>query len=253
MKRLTPFFISIRNNVVAFVLFLALWFVLSFFFAAYVVPSPIAVFRNAGSYLSQEFLQHFAVTIYRVGAGFLYAFCIGTLLGLAASAINKTQHLNTLLVLLQVIPGTILGIIFLLIFGIGSRVPIAMVSFLTLPVIAINTSNALSKKSYLLEQYVHSIGGTRRHLMRYIHIPALIPTFQSNLTIGFGLSLKIVILGEFIGSQDGIGYLLNLSKIYFKMDEVFFYLFVILLIMVCFQIGQNILFTVFLGKYFYPE
>jgi ABC-type nitrate/sulfonate/bicarbonate transport system permease component len=84
-------------------------------------------------------------------------------------------------------------------------------------------------------------------------LPLLIPTLQSNLTLGFGLSLKVVILGEFIGSQDGIGYLLNVSKVYFKMDEVFFYLFVILAMMVCFQIGQNIVFTSFLGKYFYPE
>jgi ABC-type nitrate/sulfonate/bicarbonate transport system permease component len=253
MKRLTPFFTSIRNNVVAFVLFLVLWFLFSFFFPPYVVPSPLAVFREFDTYLNQEFFGHFMMTMYRVGAGFLYAFLTGTSLGLLASALHKAQYLNTLLVLFQVIPGTILGIIFLLIFGIGSSVPIALVSFLTFPVIAINTSNALSKKNLLQEQYLRSIGGTRIQLTKYIHLPALIPTFQSNLTIGFGLSLKVIILGEFIGSQDGIGYLLNLSKIYFKMDEVFFYLFVILSVMVCFQIVQNILFTVFWGKYFYPE
>ncbi len=253
MTRLTPFFTSIRNNVVAFVLFLVLWFLFSVFFPPYVVPSPAGVFRNVDTYMNQEFFEHFLMTLYRVATGFFYAFTAGTLLGLFAAALHKAQYLNTLLVLFQVIPGTILGIIFLLIFGVGSRVPIALVSFLTFPVIAINTSNALSKKNVLQEQYLRSISGKRAHLVKYIYLPSLIPTFQSNLTIGFGLSLKVIILGEFIGSQDGIGYLLNLSKIYFKMDQVFFYLFVILVIMVCFQIAQNILFTVFLGKYFYPE
>lgn len=253
MKRLAPFFISIRNNVFALILFIVLWGISSLFFPSYVIPSPLLVLSNGISYLQAEFWQQLFLTIYRVGAGFCCALLLGTLSGILAVGVNKAQYLNTLMVLFQVIPGTILGIIFLLVFGIGSSVPIALVAFLILPVISINTSNALAKKNVLLEHYLRSIGGKRTHLVKNIYVPILIPTFQSNLTIGFSLSLKIVILGEFIGSQDGIGYLLNLSKIYFKMDEVFFYLFVILLMMVCFQIAMNVFFTIFLGKYFYPE
>ncbi len=55
--------------------------------------------------------------------------------------------------------------------------------------------------------------------------------------------LNIVILGEFIGSQEGVGYFMNRAKIYFKTDDVFFYLSVILGIMVCFQIVQQFLFS----------
>ncbi|MDY0091957.1 MAG: ABC transporter permease subunit [Candidatus Vecturithrix sp.] len=253
MKHLTPFFISIRNNVAAFVLFLVLWGVSSVFFPPYIVPSPLQVLLEFGTYWHTEFLQHLGMTLYRVLMGFLLSFGLGTALGILASGLHKRPHLNTLMVLFQVLPGAVLGVIFLLMFGIGSCVPIALVTFLTLPTIAINTSNGLSKKNVLLEHYLHSIGGTTKHLVKNIYLPLLIPTLQSNLTLGFGLSLKVVILGEFIGSQDGIGYLLNVSKVYFKMDEVFFYLFVILAMMVCFQIGQNIVFTSFLGKYFYPE
>ena len=253
MKRLTPFFISIRNNLFAFVLFLLLWTALSGFFPSYVVPSPYVVFRDVTTYFHDDFQHHLLITMYRVVSGFLWAFTLGTLFGIIAAGINKTEHLNTLMVLFQVIPGTILGIIFLLMFGIGNRVPIALVTCLTLPFISINTSNGLAKRNILLEQYLQSIGGTRMHRVRYVYIPLLIPTFQSNLTLGFSLSLKIIILGEFIGSQDGIGYLLNRAKIYFKMDEVFFYLFIVLFIMLCFQIVQNVVSTMFLKKYFYPE
>lgn len=253
MKRLTPFFTSIRNNVTALVLFLILWAICAAFFPAYVIPSPLAVLRNVNSYLRAGFVYHFLLTLYRTVAGFLGAFTLGTLLGIWAASKNSTQHLNTLMVLFQVIPGTILGIIFLLVFGIGNKVPIALVAFLTLPMISINTSGGLAKKNILLEEYLRSIGGTRADLVRNIYMPSLIPAIQSNLTIGFSLSLKVVILGEFIGSQDGIGYLLNVSKIYFRMEEVFFYLLVIFLVMVCFQIIENICFSMFLGKYFYPE
>lgn len=253
MKRLHPFFIAIRNNAFALLLFMLLWSGCALFFPAYIIPTPLDVFRHIETYLEAEFPAHLAVTLYRVLVSFVLAFSIGTGLGILAALWKKQEHLSTLMVLFQVIPGTILGIIFLLVFGVGHAVPIALMTFLTFPVIAINTANGLLRKNLLLEQYVRSIGGRRSHLIRSVYVPALIPIFQSNLTIGFGLSLKIVILGEFIGSQEGIGYLLNLSKLYFNMQAVFFYLFVVVAIMVCFQIFQHVVFATFLGKYFYPE
>ena len=122
-----------------------------------------------------------------------------------------------------------------------------------MPTIAINTANALAKKNTALEQYLISAGGRKADLVRYLYLPTLIPIFQSNLTIGFGLSLKIVVLGEFIGSQDGIGYLLNVARIYFNMGEVLFYLFIVLLVAALFQASQSLLFALSLEKYFYAE
>jgi ABC-type nitrate/sulfonate/bicarbonate transport system permease component len=147
MKRFTHFFTSIRNNIIAFFLFIIIWFILALFFPPYIVPSPLMIFTQLSSYLHPTFLFHLSLTLYRVFTGFFYAFTLGTLLGILASRMNKVQYLNTLMVLLQVLPGTILGIVFLLVFGIGSKVPIALVAFLTLPAVSINTSNALSKKN----------------------------------------------------------------------------------------------------------
>ena len=253
MKRLTPFFISIRNNLAAFSLFLLLWFTAALFFPEYIIPSPLMVLPGAAKFLDSDFINHLSLTLYRVVAGFVIACLGGTLFGVIATVLHKAQHLTTLMMLFQVMPGAILGIIFLLLFGVGSGVPIALVAFLVLPMVAMNTSASLSKKHRLLEDCVRNFGGKRRHLIRHIYLPRLIPSFQGTLALGFSLSIKIVILGEFIGSQDGIGYLLNRSKIYFRMDEVFFYLFIILLIMLCFQILQNLLFSMLLKKYFYPD
>ncbi len=252
-KHLQPFFISVRNNLTALALFFLIWGGCSIFFPDYIIPSPLLVVGNTAAYLKADFPGHLAVTLYRVCVGFAWAFVLGTVIGILATIFHEVQHLPTLMVLFQVIPGTVLGIIFLLIFGIGHPVPIALVAFLTLPVVVINTAGGLAKRNILLEDLVRNQGGTRYHLLRHVYVPLLIPTFQSTITIGFSLSLKVVILGEFIGSQEGIGYLMNRAKVYFKMDDVFFYLSVILCIMVCFQIVQQFIFTVFLGKYFYPD
>jgi NitT/TauT family transport system permease protein len=238
---------------VTLLLFLVAWFILSLFFPPYIIPSPMAVFGETTTYLGPEFVRHLELTLARVLAGFAIAFVIGTAGGILAYMLRRTQDLNSLMLALEVIPGTILGIIFLLALGLGSAVPVALAALLTLPAIAINTGNALAKKNVSLEQYLLSAGGGRRDLVRYLYLPVLVPTSQSNLSIGFGLALKLVILGEFIGAQDGIGYLLNVARIYFYMKEVFFYLSVVLLIAALFQALQGLLFSTCLGKYFYPD
>jgi ABC-type nitrate/sulfonate/bicarbonate transport system permease component len=65
-----------------------------------------------------------------------------------------------------------------------------------------------------LEQYLISIGAQKHHFLGYLYLPSLVPTLLSNLSIGMGLAIKVVLMGEFIGSQDGLGYLLNVARMY---------------------------------------
>lgn len=253
MTRFRTFFTAIRNNLFALLLFLVVWAAASFFFPPYIVPSPIAVLQETPTYFRPAMLHHLFVTLYRVSVGFVIAVCGGTLFAILAAPLHKTAQLTTLMSLFEVLPGPIVGVILLLLFGLGHGVPIGLVALLALPAIAINTSGGLAKKNRLLEDYLRSIGGTRRHLLRNVYLPVLVPTLQSNLTMGFSQALKIVLFGEFIGSQDGIGYLLNVAKIYFDMNLVFFHLLIVLLLMLLFQVVQQLFFLLFLGKYFYAE
>jgi NitT/TauT family transport system permease protein len=244
---------AIESNTTGLLLFIAAWFVLALFFPPYIIPSPVTVLGDVRSYLHPGFSQHLALTLGRVLAGFVCAVLLGSGIGILAYIARVTQHLNSLMLGLEVIPGTILGIILLLALGLGSGVPVALAVLLAMPAVAINTANALAKTNLALEQYLVSAGGSRRDRIKYLYLPALVPTMQSNLSIAFGLSFKLVILGEFIGAQDGIGYLLNVARIYFNMKEVFFYLSVVLLVAALYQAVQGSLFALCLNKYFYPE
>ena len=157
------------------------------------------------------------------------------------------------MVALQVVPGTILGVVFLLMFGIGSATPIILVAILTLPTLAINTLNGLTKKNIQQEQYLKTIQASRWQIVRFSYLPALVPVLQSNLSLGMSMAVNVVVLGEFIGSQDGLGYLLNHARILFDMKEVFFYLLVLMAATLLFQAFQSTFFSLFLRKYYYPE
>jgi NitT/TauT family transport system permease protein len=253
MKATRLFISSLRNEVIGFLLIVALWGVGALFYPPYIIPSPLAVVMNAGSYLPQNFGQALWVTTYRTLTGFGLAFLGGTFIGTLAFIKGWIKPTNSLMVALQVLPGTILGVIFLLMFGIGSVTPILLVAFMTLPTLTINTVNGLMKRNVALEQYLLSIKSNRWGMIRYLYLPVLVPVIQSNLSLGMSLAVKVVVLGEFIGSQDGLGYLLNNARIFFNMREVFYYLLVLLLLTLVFQALQSFVFSTLLKKYYYPE
>lgn len=253
MKISRTFTSSLLNEAIGIMITTAVWQVASLFYPAYIIPSPALVLTNISTFLPQDFSSHLYATIYRVFAGFLMAFVIGTLIGTTASVSGQQKPVNSIMVALQVIPGTILGVIFLLMFGIGSATPILLVTFITLPILVINTVNGLSKRNIAQEQYLVSIKASRWQMIRYSYLPSLVSVLQSNSSLGMSMAVKVVILGEFIGSQNGLGYLLNNARIVFNMKEVFFYLMILMAFTILFQAAQSLFFSFSLRKYFYAE
>ncbi len=117
------------------------------------------------------------------------------------------------------------------------------------PALTINNLNALSAINHNLEDVVKVFGGNNYDIFSNVWIPAILPAIKSNLIIGSGLALKIIVLGEFLGSENGIGKLLNDAKIFFNMNEMFFYLVVIVLTAFIFQVVIHLLFVHLDHKY----
>lgn len=232
---------------------LGVWSVITLVYPAYILPSPWVVLIDLPTYLSTTFWHHAAATLFRTLAGFMMALASGTLIGVIAHTWKKAQLMNSLMLALQVMPGTVLGVIFLLLFGAGHTAPILLVACLTMPILAINTVHGLSKRNLKLQEYLLSLHAGRLAVFQYVDLPALIPVLRSNLSAGFGLAVKIVVLGEFIGAQDGIGFLLNQARLTLDMKGVFFYLIFLLTFTLIFQAIHTAVLDRFFQKYEYPE
>lgn len=253
MKNTQIFISALLTEAVGVLVILMIWGGVSLLYPPYIIPSPVETLSSISSVLSADLTGHLMITFYRILIGFMIAFIMGTVSGILASLSKAEKFVNSLMVALQVVPGTILGVIFLLMFGIGDGTPIALVAFLTLPTLAINTTNGLLKRSAATENYLHSIQASKWQIVRYSYLPALVPVVQSNFSLGLSMAVKVVVLGEFIGSQNGLGYLLNHARIVFNMKEVFFYLLLLMAFSLAFQALQSLVFSVTLKKYSYPE
>lgn len=98
-----------------------------------------------------------------------------------------------------------------------------------------------------------TLGSKKSNLFKLVYLPVLVPVLQSNLTLGFSLGVKVVVLGEFIGSQDGLGYLLNTARIFLNMQEVFLYVAVLMVFTLAFQAAASLLFSTFFRNYFFAS
>ncbi|MAT44717.1 MAG: hypothetical protein CL609_20470 [Anaerolineaceae bacterium] len=253
MKTMQLFITPLINEMAGFALILLVWVFASFFYPVYIIPSPWEVVNNLNGLMLQNFIGHLQITFFRIGTGFTISMVVGTAIGVWATIKKKTATLNSMMMVIQVLPGMILAVIFLLLFGLGNLTPIILIATLTLPTLVINTMNGLAKRSTALEEYLSTIKSRQSVWFSHIIFPTLVPVLGSNFSLGIGLAAKIVVMGEFVGAQDGLGYLLNNARITFDMRMVFFYLVILLLVTLFFQAVQSLCFSIAFKKYFYAE
>ena len=75
-----------------------------------------------------------------------------------------------------------------------------------------------------------SFGATKRQMLKYLIIPSNYHTIINSLKINVGMSLVGVIMGEFLVSKEGVGYLINYGSEVFNLNLVFAGIFILLLV-----------------------
>ena len=132
--------------------------------------------------------RHLATTGQEAGLGLLFGGVLGTLAGLGLGVAPRVSRaLMPLMTGLNGLPKLALGPLFIIWFGLGlqSKVLIAtlMVFFL--------------------------FGGSRGQVLRKVLWPACLPWLLASLRTGLGLALSGAIVGEYLGSTQGMGWLLS--------------------------------------------
>ncbi len=245
----TPFL----NELIGFGLLIILWAVLSLFFPVYIIPSPTEVLSSLPEILNNQFFPALGITLWRIFVGFSISIFIGTVLAALLSNTKLSDPVSAMVQAFQVIPAVTVGVILVIIFGIGSAPPIVLITLMTLPLIFMNTLQALKFPDPKQVEYLDSIKADQKLRFSTLMKPQILKITRTNLILGFSMASKIAITGEFIGSQDGLGYLLNRARLVFAMKEVFFYILLFILLTVVFQGLVEMVFVTFLRKYTYGD
>ncbi|MEJ8838933.1 ABC transporter permease [Ramlibacter sp. AN1133] len=165
---------------------------------------------------------HLGVTLLET----VLAFAIGTVLGLAvglwlalaptASAISEPyiKALNSM-------PRVILAPIFAMWFGLGIWSKVALAVTLVFFIVFFNVYQGVREVSPVVLANARMLGASRRQLLRTVYLPSATSWVFSSLHTSVGLAFVGAVVGEYLGSARGVGYLILQAEGTFDVNTVF--------------------------------
>ena len=204
--------------------FFALWEMLARFgvIDSFLMSSPsriISTIKNLA--VSGNLWLHVGTTLYETFVGFIIATALGSAIALClwwSETLRKI--LEPYIIVLNSLPKIALGPIIIVWFGSGVKSIVFMAIIITIIVTIITMENvflACEKSKIML---LRSMGATKIQLLTKLVIPSSFPTFISCLKINVGMAWIGSIMGEYLTSKQGIGYLIVYGGQVFKLDLV---------------------------------
>jgi len=183
-------------------------------FPAFILPTPRLVWRRLLLALADgSLLRHASFTLLEVLLGLLAGSTLATVLGyfLAKSHLME-RLLAPYLVASQAIPIVAIAPLLVIWFGPGIGSKILICGLIVFFPILINTIVGLRAVPENLRNLMISLKATRSQMLRYLEIPAALPVFLGGLRIGATLSVIGAVVGELVGADRGLGFLINVGR-----------------------------------------
>ncbi len=184
------------------------------------MPSKIAS-TIVSLYSSGELHIHVLTTLNETVLGFLIATALGTFVALILWWSDFLREiLEPYLVVLNSLPKIALGPIIIVWFGAGTKSIVFMAILITVIVTIITMLNGFLGVEQSKILLMRSLGASKLQMLYKLVLPSSVPTFISCLKINVGMAWIGSIMGEYLVSKQGIGYLIVYGGQVFRLDLV---------------------------------
>ena len=188
--------------------------------ASYLLPAPLVLLRALGANASVLLRHATATTTEAVGG-----FAIGSLLGVAAAILLASsrwlrESFFPLALASQAVPIAAITPLILLLIGRGLPAILTVVSIAAFFPMLINMTRGLREADIGYHELLHSLSATGGQRLRIVELPAALPYMFAALKVSASASFITAIVGEWIGSNVGLGYLIVISGQYFKIPTL---------------------------------
>jgi len=190
---------------------------------AFLLPTPRAVWQKFAQMLGDgTLLRHTWVTFYEVVLGLLAGSLVATSLGYALSKSPLLEKvISPYLVANQAVPTVAIAPLLVIWFGPGVFSKILICALTVFFPVMVNTIIGFRAVSANLYDLMRSMQASRLQTLRLLELPAALPVLFGGLRIGAALSVIGAVVGEFVGSDKGLGFLINVGRGQFDTALVF--------------------------------
>lgn len=214
----------IGMQILIFILFIFIWQYLASkgLINTFITSSPKKILKTLiNLYNSNSLFKHVFITIYEV----FISFSLGTILGLLIATLlwwNKSlaEILDPYLTILNSLPKIALGPIIIIWVGAKMRSIIIMALLISLIVAIINIYEGFMNTDTLKINMLKSFKASKLQIFFKLILPNSIKNIINVIKVNISMSLIGVIMGEFLVSKDGIGYLITYGSQVFNLDLV---------------------------------
>ena len=189
----------------------------------YVLPAPAEVWKAlATGFADGTLWPHIGATLGET----LLGYAIGSVLAVVTGALLAESRVFErfvfpLLAGLQAMPKVALGPIILVWCGYGSASKVVLVVLVCFFPLFVNTVNGLKRADPDLLDACRAFSASRTFLFFHVKLPCAAPEIFSGLQIGVSLALIGAVVGEFLSSQRGLGYLISSASVNMSVATMF--------------------------------
>ncbi len=172
--------------------------------------SPSRIFNLLLTKFSDgSMITHVQITLFETVLGFI----LGTLLGIVTASLlwsspRLSKIMDPYLVIMNAMPKVALGPIMIVALGPGYVSIIAMGAIISVVITTLVIYSAFNEVDPNYEKVLQSFGASRWQCFKEAIFPSTLPAMISTLKVNVGLSWVGVIVGEFLVSKQGLGYLI---------------------------------------------
>ncbi len=196
------------------------------------ISSPTAIVEQAWRLLrAGTLLPHVETTLVETLLGLAAGCLVGVPVAVAVAAVPPVRRVvEPYVVVLNAFPKIALAPLYLVWFGVALGLKVAMSFSLVVFVMILGTLAGFSGVRQEWLSHARLLGASRVQLVRVVVIPALLPWIYTSFRLSASFALMGAVLGEFIATQRGIGYLIDEGVGMFDTTTVFLGLLLLLLI-----------------------
>lgn len=204
-------------------------------FPAFILPGPVLVWeRFLASLADGSLLRNTAATLLEVVLGLIAGVLLATLTGYVLGKSHILERLlSPYLVASQAIPIVAIAPLLVIWFGPGVFSKVLICALIVFFPVLVNTVVGMRAVPENLRDLMRSMHATPVQMLRYLEIPAALPVFLGGLRIGATLSVIGAVVGEFVGADRGLGFLVNVGRGQYDTALVFVAVFTLIALALC--------------------
>lgn len=191
--------------------------------AAFFFGEPLKIFRRIWVWFvtDADIYVHLWITL----AETIMAFGIGAVTGLAgglwlALSPMASAILEPYIKALNSMPRIILAPIFAVWFGLGMGSKVALGVTLVFFIVFFNVYQGVKEVSPVVLANARMLGASQKQLLRHVYLPSATSWVFSSLHTSVGLAFVGAVVGEYLGSSQGVGYLILQAEGQFDINTV---------------------------------